>query len=115
MFLQLTNVSIGYPSKKEPKIVQKGLNLSADKGELIALIGKNGCGKSTLLRSIACLQPIFSGNITIDGENISEISPKQRAQLISIVLTDQRFGQRDTAARARGTDPDDGLDLRVVV
>lgn len=89
-FLQLSNVSIGYPSKKEPKIVQKDLNLSANEGELIALIGKNGCGKSTLLRSMACLQPIYSGKILINGEDISEKTSKQRAQLISIVLTDQR-------------------------
>ncbi len=89
-FLQLCNVSIGYPSKKEPKIVQKNLDLLADKGELIALIGKNGCGKSTLLRSIACLQPIYSGKILINGEDLSEKTPKQRALLISIVLTDQR-------------------------
>lgn len=90
MFFQLTNVSIGYPSKKEPKIVQKDLSLSADKGELIALIGKNGCGKSTLLRSMACLQPIYSGEIIINGEDILEKTPKERAQLISIVLTNQR-------------------------
>lgn len=89
-FLQLTNVSIGYPAKKEPKIVQKNLNLLANEGELIALIGKNGCGKSTLLRSMACLQPIYSGKITINGEDVLGKTPNQRAQLISIVLTDQR-------------------------
>lgn len=89
-FLQLSDVDIGYPAKRKPKIIQKGLSLSANKGELIALIGKNGCGKSTLLRSMACLQPIFSGKIAINGEDLSGKTPKQRAQLISIVLTSQR-------------------------
>lgn len=89
-FLKLHSVSIGYQAKSKPVFVQKDLNISANRGELIALIGKNGCGKSTLMRSIAWLQPIFSGKITINGDNISDITPKKRAKLISIVLTDQR-------------------------
>lgn len=89
-FLQLNATSIGYHAKGKPIIVQENLDISADRGELIALIGRNGCGKSTLMRSMAWLQPIFSGNITIDGKNISKITPRQRAKLISIVLTDQR-------------------------
>lgn len=89
-FIQLKSVSIGYHAKGKPYIVQKDLNITAHRGELIALIGKNGCGKSTLMRSIAWLQPIFSGNITINGNNVADIIPKHRAQLISIVLTDQR-------------------------
>lgn len=89
-FLQLKDLSIGYHAGKSKMIVQSNLNLTADKGELIALIGRNGCGKSTLLRSMSWLQPIFSGSINISGEDISQITPKNRAQLISIVLTDQR-------------------------
>ena len=65
LFVQLDNVSIGYPGKRGPGIIQSGLTLEADKGEMIALIGKNGCGKSTLLRSIACLQPILEGIIRL--------------------------------------------------
>lgn len=89
-YLHLNAVSIGYHERKKPIIIQDNLHISADRGELIALIGKNGCGKSTLMRSMAWLQPIFSGKITIDGQEVSKMSPKQRARLISIVLTDQR-------------------------
>lgn len=89
-FLQLSNLTIGYAEHKAPKVIQSGLNLSAEKGELIALIGKNGCGKSTLLRSIACLQPVLEGKIFLQGENILEITPKQRARLISVSLTDHQ-------------------------
>jgi iron complex transport system ATP-binding protein len=70
--------------------VQSGLNLSAREGELIALIGPNGCGKSTLLRSIACLQPLLNGKILIDDKNIRQIPSRQRATLISVVLTDNQ-------------------------
>lgn len=89
-FLNLHNLSIGYHTGKKERIVQSNLNLTASQGELIALIGRNGCGKSTLLRSIASLQPIFDGKIKISGEDINQISPKKRARLISVVLTDQR-------------------------
>ena len=88
--LQLQHVSIGYFDRKQPMIVQSGLDLSAREGELIALIGTNGCGKSTLIRSIACLQPTLKGEIFIDDKNIRQIPPRQRATLISVVLTDNQ-------------------------
>lgn len=88
-FLQLSHVDIGYPTKKGVRMIQSDLNLAAHEGELIALIGKNGCGKSTLLRSIAILQPIWQGHILLNGENLSEITPKRRARLLSVVLTEQ--------------------------
>lgn len=89
-FLQLSHVSIGYPTSGGTKIVQSDLTLTAGEGELIALIGKNGCGKSTLLRSIACLQPLLQGSMHLNGENLREISPKRRARLLSVVLTEQQ-------------------------
>ena len=88
--LQLSHVSIGYPALKRPYIVQSDLTLTANEGELIALIGKNGCGKSTLLRSIASLQPIYHGEVQLNGQNLSEITPKKRARLLSVVRTGQQ-------------------------
>lgn len=89
-FLKLSDVSIGYLRKNGQVIVQSDLNLTADKGELIVLIGKNGCGKSTLLRSIACMQPIFNGTIHLDGSDLASITPRKRAKLLSVVLTGQQ-------------------------
>ena len=104
-FLQLQSVSIGYQHKNKPVFVQEKLDIVANKGELIALIGKNGCGKSTLMRSIALLQPIFEGQIMIEGKDIATLTPRQRARLISIVLTDQRaeasFNVRELIAIGR--------------
>src|SRR5690554_4584415 len=93
-FVQLDNVSIGYPGKRGAGIIQSGLTLSADRGEMIALIGKNGCGKSTLLRSIACLQPIYEGTIRLDGHDLAGMSAADRAKRVSVVLT----GQQSTAS-----------------
>ncbi len=47
------------------------INLSINKGEFISVIGPSGAGKSTFLRSINSLVDITSGNIYLDGENIS--------------------------------------------
>ena len=38
----------------------------------------SGCGKSTLLNCIAGLEPITSGSITIDGRDMTQVSPKDR-------------------------------------
>lgn len=89
-FIQLQHLYIGYTSGKKYFPVQHDLNLSAEKGELIALIGTNGCGKSTLLRSLAGLQSIYGGAVLIDGENVFEKTPKQRARIISVVLTEHQ-------------------------
>ena len=48
------------------------VSLDIHKGEVVVLIGPSGCGKSTFLRCINGLEPIQSGEICLDGENISE-------------------------------------------
>jgi branched-chain amino acid transport system ATP-binding protein len=50
--------------------VLKGIDLSVDEGEIVALLGSNGAGKSTTLRSISGLVPNASGSITFGGASI---------------------------------------------
>ena len=89
-FLKISDLTIGYIAKNRLNVIQSSLNLTAERGELIVLVGKNGCGKSTLLRSIACLQPIYGGSILLDGKSLTDLSPSKRAKLLSIVLTEQQ-------------------------
>ena len=51
--------------------VLKDVNCEIDKGEVISIIGPSGTGKSTLLRAINMLEPPTSGEIWVDGENIT--------------------------------------------
>lgn len=52
-------------------------NLTANKGELIGIIGPNGAGKSTLLKSIFGLVKVREGDITLNGESISNLKPNK--------------------------------------
>ncbi|WP_127901477.1 ABC transporter ATP-binding protein [Solirhodobacter olei] len=56
----------------------KGINLSVEKGEFIVMVGPSGCGKSTLLKTIAGLEPIHSGRISIDGRDVTNLEPGDR-------------------------------------
>ena len=55
-----------------------GLNLSISDGEFMVLVGPSGCGKSTALRSIAGLEDITSGTITIGNRVVNDLPPKDR-------------------------------------
>jgi len=64
MLLQTHSLSIGYGNYT----VLQDLNLLAESGNLICLIGTNGSGKSTLLRTLGGLQKQLKGNILIQGK-----------------------------------------------
>ena len=55
-------------------------SLNADKGEIVAILGPNGAGKSTAMKSLLGLLNLKSGNVKIDGEDISKFSPQERVR-----------------------------------
>ncbi len=87
--VQLTNLSTGYRDKRGTRLVSQGLDLSLQQGEFVALLGTNGCGKSTLLRTIAGLQEAFEGKVFINETDTQSLSSKEKARLLSLVLTDK--------------------------
>jgi len=54
------------------------INLDIADGEFTVFVGPSGCGKSTLLRSIAGLEPISDGTISIGGRDVSALAPSDR-------------------------------------
>ena len=58
--------------------VVKGVNLSFNRGEFITLLGPSGCGKTTILRMVAGFERPTSGNILVEGKDITPLAPNQR-------------------------------------
>ena len=65
----------------DDKSILKGLNLTVKSGEVHAIMGPNGAGKSTLANIIAGKEEydVTKGIIELNGEDISELSPEERA------------------------------------
>ncbi|WP_395686642.1 ABC transporter ATP-binding protein, partial [Aestuariivirga sp.] len=59
-------------------LIIPGASLDIRDGEFIVFVGPSGCGKSTLLRLIAGLEDLTSGQILIDGEEVSDVPPARR-------------------------------------
>jgi len=56
----------------------KGVSLDIPEGEFSVLVGPSGCGKSTLLRSIAGLEHVDQGTVAIDGDDVTDMRPRDR-------------------------------------
>ncbi len=74
--LELRNVHKSYGNGQIATL--KDIALKIDAGEFLILVGPSGCGKSTLMNCIAGLENITGGEILVDGEDISQASPKDR-------------------------------------
>ena len=89
--IQGQDLSIGYRTGKQEKIVHEHLNFQLHAGELTCLLGANGTGKSTLLRTLSASQPALSGKLDIMGKPLTEYTEKERSRTIGVVLTDKTF------------------------
>jgi energy-coupling factor transport system ATP-binding protein len=84
--LTIRDLSFSYPGTEETAI--SNINLTVDSGELVTVVGATGSGKSTLLR---LLKPelrhngTFTGSVTLEGREITALSPTESAQKIGFV------------------------------
>ena len=73
-FLTLADVSKFYG----PTCVVDRMSLSVQKGEFVSLLGPSGCGKTTTLQMIAGFVEVSSGQIQLDGRDITHAKPNSR-------------------------------------
>jgi ABC-type multidrug transport system fused ATPase/permease subunit len=83
--LDLNDVHFSFTPKNP---VLDGVSLKVKPGERIGLVGPSGAGKSTLVRLLLRLYDIQSGSITIDGQNVKNVTQKSLRESISFVPQD---------------------------
>ncbi|MDP3842726.1 MAG: urea ABC transporter ATP-binding subunit UrtE [Oxalobacteraceae bacterium] len=59
----------------------RGVSLAVEKGQCLALLGRNGVGKTTLLKCLMGVLPVAKGSVTFNGRIITKLSPHARAAL----------------------------------
>lgn len=101
-YLQISRLKISYGDK----VVLHNIDLSVEKGEMIALLGPSGCGKTTLLNALCGFIPTQTGDISVAGRDITRSAPEQRN--ITMVFQSYALWPHMTVARNIGY----GLKLR---
>ncbi|MDQ8187532.1 ABC transporter ATP-binding protein [Pelagicoccus sp. SDUM812002] len=87
--LEAIGLSVGYEVKGQAaRHVASDLSVQLKAGEFVCLLGPNGVGKSTLIRTLSGMQKPLAGRIRISDTEIEQMSPKEKARAVSVVLTD---------------------------
>ena len=79
--IEIKNLEKIYPSKAGDVVALKDINLTVEDGDIYGIIGLSGAGKSTLVRCINLLEKPTSGNVIIDGEDLTTVPTKRLLQI----------------------------------
>lgn len=82
--IQLRSVRFRYPTRQNIKVL-RGLTLSVQKGQKLALVGGSGCGKSTVVSLLERFYDIEDGEVAIDGNNVRTLNIQWLRSHIGIV------------------------------
>ncbi len=76
-YLQISQISIEFPTPKGPFKALDGVDLTIAQGEFVSLIGHSGCGKSTVLNIVAGLYQATAGGVILEGREVKEPGPER--------------------------------------
>src|SRR5512139_2912785 len=79
--IQLEKIIKSYPMGKRNLVVLQGVDLTIDRGEMVAIMGPSGSGKSTLLNLIGLLDRPTSGKYLLEGQEVSRLRGGDLARL----------------------------------
>lgn len=79
--IEIKDIKRNFALGNETVYVLKGINLSINKGEYVALMGPSGSGKSTLMNLLGCLDTPTSGNYILNGKDVSKMSDNELAEI----------------------------------
>ena len=86
--LKIDSLTVAYSDK----VVLQDVSFEVQPGEILALIGPNGAGKTTLIRAASGVVPIESGQVCVNGQNLSGLSTSQRAKIMAVVPQARQLG-----------------------
>jgi urea transport system ATP-binding protein len=72
--LDVRNLNVAYGQSQ----VLHGINFAVTSGEIVAVVGRNGMGKSTLMKSLIGVMPVRSGQVLVDGGDVSTLPSHTR-------------------------------------
>jgi len=78
--IQATDVIKTYDTGRVKVEALRGVSLSIDRGEMVAIMGPSGCGKTTLLNCLSGLDVIDSGRILVDGADVNTLSDNEKTE-----------------------------------
>lgn len=81
VLLELSNIGRRYPAGEQSVEVLKGITLSINAGEMVAIVGASGSGKSTLMNILGCLDKPTSGTYRVAGINVATLDGDALARL----------------------------------
>ncbi len=95
--LEIRNVTkVFNPGTVNEKLALDNFSLTLDDGDFVTVIGGNGAGKSTMMNAIAGVWLVDSGQIIIDGEDVTKLSEHKRAKFLGRVFQDPMTGTAAT-------------------
>ena len=79
--IKIENITRTFKTGKVETQALRGVSLTIESGEFTALVGPSGSGKTTLLQLIGCLDLPTSGQVLINGKDVSQLNRNQRADM----------------------------------
>ena len=79
--IELKNITKSYPVGDSELKILKGIDLTIEKGDFVAIMGPSGSGKSTCMNILGCLDVPTSGNYKLDGKAVETLSPDELAEI----------------------------------
>ena len=82
-FFKMEKINKFYPMGEEQAHILKDIDLTIERGEYLSVLGPSGSGKSTLMNIIGCLDVASSGQYTLHGRSVDELTEAELARLRS--------------------------------
>jgi iron complex transport system ATP-binding protein len=86
--LKIDSLTVAYSDR----VVLENISFEVLPGEILALIGPNGAGKSTLIRAASGVVPVVSGQVSVNGRDLTGLPHDQRAKILAVVPQARQLG-----------------------